>query len=100
METGAMNCIVAFIRPFQLDAVGQRPAGQLVEDAGRLVRLDRRLDAVAAEADLDARRRGQLGRAADAHDHTRSEHGHAVGQLLCLVEVVRREEHRLAECAE
>ena len=88
----------AHLEALQLDAARERLGRQLVQDARRLRRLDDDL----------ARRRGgsgsrsrrvaprQLGRPAEGDDLPVAEHGDPVGELLGLVEVVRREQDRLA----
>ena len=85
---------------FQLDAVRERLRGQLVQRARRLVRLDDDLLAAGAVADLGARAGDQLGGLPEPDDLARDDHGDAVGELLRLVEVVRRQQHRLPEPAQ
>src|SRR5581483_4778720 len=85
-------------QPLELAALGERPRGQLVEDARRLVRGDDDLLAVAAVPDLRRRRlAGELRRTTDRDDRALAEDGDAVGELLRLVEVVRGQQDRLPE---
>ena len=73
---------------------------QLVERSCRIRRLDTHELAVSPEPDLgDARVADELGGSSHADDLAASEHRDAVGELLRLVEVVRREENRRAERA-
>src|SRR2546423_1125185 len=85
---------------FELAVLGERLRGQLVEDARRAVGLEDDVAAVLAVADLGGRRGAdQVGRRADRDDLAASENRDAIGQALGLVEVVRRENDRLAEAA-
>jgi hypothetical protein len=69
-----------------------------MEHARRLLGPHHDVLAVHAVADLRRRLRGrQLRRCSDGDDLAPAENGDAVGELLGLVEVVRREEDRLAE---
>ena len=71
-----------------------------VQGARRLVGFEHDLLASHAVADLGARPGDQLGRFPDPDDLSSDDHGHAVGQLLRLVEVVRRQQDRLPERAQ
>ena len=79
-------------------------AAAAVSSCSRRVGLMRSLDdlaAVAAVADLGLDdTAGQLGGRALAHDHAGAQHRDAVGELLRLVEVVRRQQNRLPELAQ
>src|SRR3954465_15979200 len=80
----------------QLEALGERLAGQLVEDARRLVGCDDELLAVAAVADLDtSRAREQPPGGAGGDDAPVAEDGEAIGEGLCLLHVVRGQEDAL-----
>src|SRR5918996_898953 len=89
------------LEAFQLDPVGQRLPGQLVQDARRLLRVDDDLVSVPAEADLDGGvGREEVPRRAGADDVAPGEDRHAIGEALCLLHVVRRQQDALAERAQ
>src|SRR5581483_774709 len=89
------------LQTLELDALRHRVAGQLVEDARRLASPHEDVLAVPPVPDLDLQLgRRQLARRTDADDAAVAHHRDAVGELLGLVEVVRRQQHRLAELAQ
>ena len=89
------------LQALELLAARDRCRRQLGEDARRLVRPHEHLLAVLPVADLRLQvGRRQLGGRPDAHDLSLAHHRDAVGELLGLVEVVRREQDGLAERAE
>src|SRR5581483_11633820 len=82
-------------------AVFQRGGRELVQTAGRVGRALDDLAPVTAVADLRlAGAARELGRRALAHDDAVAQHGDAVGELLGLVEVMRRQQNRLAQRAQ
>src|SRR5919204_3364276 len=86
----------AYRESLELASFGKRLRGQLVEHACRLARSQHDLAAVPPVADLRLTRvSGQLRGSALADDHALAQHGDAIGQLLCLVEVVRGQQDRL-----
>ena len=90
------------LEPFELATCGERRGRQLGEDPGRLRRSSTTMSlAVLAVPDLDvSARRRSAPRASRCATSALADHGDAVGELLRLVEVVGREEDRLAERAQ
>src|SRR5919201_2068312 len=87
--------------PFELAVLRERLRGELVEDARGLGGLEHDLAPVLAVADLGGGpRSGELGRSADGDDAPLPQNRDPFRELLRLVEVVRREQDRLAQPAE
>src|SRR5919106_1971450 len=98
LEVDVLERTPVDLEPFQLDPVGQRLPGQLVQDPCRLLGVDHHLVPVPAEADLDSGvGREEVPRRAGADDLAPGEDRHAVGEALRLLHVVRRQEDALAE---
>src|SRR5581483_5816271 len=92
LEVDLLERGAADLQAVELGAAREGLAGELVQQPCRLVRLDEHLAAVQPVADLgrDAPA-GELRRLADRDDPALAEDGDAVGELLGLVEVVRRQ---------
>src|ERR1700730_18128570 len=80
----------------------QRLAGELVQQPRRVLglALDQLAAVIAAGDPVVGRARAELARRSDREDTPVLDDRHAVGQLLRLVEVVGREQDRLAEIAQ
>ena len=100
LEVDVLERRAPHLDPLELAALRERGRGQLVERPRRLLGLEDDELAVAPVADLGLRARGQLGGPAELDDLAGDEHGDPVGELLGLVEVVRRQEDGLAEPAQ
>src|SRR3954471_11286109 len=98
LQIQVLERAAAHLDVLELEALGERLAGQLVEDARRLVGGDDELLAVAAVADLDPSRAGeQLRGRAGGDDAPVAEDGEAIGEGVCLLHVVRGQEDALAK---
>src|SRR4029453_611658 len=101
LEIDVLEAPAVYLEPLQLDPLGERLLGELVEDAGRLLGCDDDLAAIASVADLDGGVAGeQLLRRAGADDLAPAEDGDAVGEALRLLHVMRRQKDALPQGTE